>query len=237
MDKIRKTIIWMSLLLLLSSCAKREPVGTPLPDPWFQPDAVETVKVVHAPEGGRIMVQYPEITGMADGELSDMINGSIRDMAMEDVMTYPEDGYVSYELFYDVPFLNSRMVSVLFRGYQHHQHAAHPGFILKGLTIGLAKGDRLVLSDLFADGEDHEARIREFVMQSEQYSKYESDFDLLLFDYLAPGTAGFVLFIDHLLVFYEVPHVLGDHLVFEVPYEDMMDIIDVEGPIWRGIVP
>lgn len=182
-------------------------------------------------EDGAVSVEYPQLTGMENGEIQQQINESIKSSVTGNIFT---ENISSYELKYETATKGSGMVSFIFRGMAYYENAAYPNNIIKTLNINLNTGESVRLKD-FSD-------IAEVVSCLELADGYfvandgvdmadfsaflnngaVTDYAMTLLDYdidfqnpdLIP--AGFSAVRDnHLVLFIEAEHAMGDYVELE----------------------
>ena len=98
-------------------------------------------------EDGVVRVEYPQLTGMADGEKQQRINENIR---IAIVGNRSVENISSYTVRYETATKGDGIVSFIFRGTETYGNNASPYNIVKTLNIDLNTGNNVRLKD-FAD--------------------------------------------------------------------------------------
>lgn len=182
-------------------------------------------------EDGGVRVEYPQLTGMADGEKQQRINEDIRRVVVGDNFV---ENISSYILGYETATKGDGIVSFIFRGTETYENSASPNNIIKTLNIDLNTGKNVRLKD-FADMAfvvsclelaDGYAIINEGVDMAD-FSAFlnngsVTDYAMTLLDYdidlgnqeLVP--AGYsAIRNNHLILFIKAEHAMGDYVELE----------------------
>lgn len=248
---LKKNILFIVLILmsvLLVSCTGNQgtsptpaPTNTPAPTP--APSATPTPSPVPAAPAyeitedeyaeGDIVIHYPQITGMSDTARQDQINALIRDKA---TAIAGEGGTI--EVDYTVAWTGPRLLSIRYDGYMNVEGAAYPNNLFYTTNVDIADGTKVRLRDVvaidagfietFKAGQfipwdtglaDAEEPIRENVAGYDlvqALTNADNGYGLQNPDYC------FSYFTeDSLGISIGVPHVIGDHAEFEIPYQDI----------------
>lgn len=187
----------------------------------------------------RIKVSYPNISGMKDQQLQEQINESIKGFALKEVLEMEKPKYypklTAYDLNYVMTLNNSNIISIEYKGYRDHEGVAHPSNILLAYNLDLKSNVQYKLDDLFKKKMNYRTGLTEAIKASESYQKYYEQFPNSLDSVLSSKISMFTVSDKSLKLYYEVAHVLGDYLEFEIPYDQLMDLIDTENQIWKAI--
>ncbi len=190
-----------------------------------------------------ISIIYPRLTGLADEQLQDDLNGIIYDAAMQG-LDEQESG-TEYELTSTVSLNTPDVISIWFDGYYYAPGAAHPGLLLFGVNIDVASRRPVALGDLVTIDNGFVELLRNGEFSS-------SDFDMTdqirsdALDYLSDDesmiaqlrdanssiwSTGYYLTPDALVVSVAVAHVMGDHMEISIPYGDLSPF-KTDHPVW-----
>ncbi len=179
-------------------------------------------------EEDKVSVEYPQLAGMADGEVQNQINENIKRAVTGSIVT---ENLSSYEMRYETASKGSGMVSFIFRGTECYENSAHPNNVVKTLNIELRTGKSIRLKDYsdiadvvrcleLADGYSVEndgvdmADFSAFLNNGSvtDYAMTLLDFDID-FENLGLIPAGYSAVRDnHLILFIEAEHAMGDYV-------------------------
>lgn len=182
-------------------------------------------------EEGVVRVEYPQLTGMENEENQQKINENIRNSVLNDISN---KNLSFYELSYETVTKGNGIVSFIFRGSENDMGSAYPRNIIKTLNIDLNTGKNVRLKD-FADISsivsslelaDGYTVLNEGVDMADfsafLNNGYVTDYAMTLLDYdidfenpdMVP--AGYTAIREnHLILFVEAEHAMGDYVELE----------------------
>lgn len=182
-------------------------------------------------EEGVVKATYPQLTNMDDQEKQQRINESIKNTA---ISVTADEGLSSYELRYETATKGMGIVSFIFRGIAYYEGAAYPVNAVKTLNIDLNTEQNVRLKD-FADlsavvSSLEMAEGYMIVNEGVELSDFSAflnngsvtDYAMTLLDFdldlanpdLRP--AGFsAIRGNHLVLFIEAEHAMGDYVELE----------------------
>ncbi len=194
---------------------------------------------------GKVTIRYPYITGIENDDDEKKINEIIKN----EVMSYLQpieniDVGQNYSIDFDVKCSNNKLLSIIYYGSEFLEGSAYPIDVFFSTNIDLIGTKKLKLIDVI---KDYEALVEVFtsILIEENddemkktaydyiYQTYNRD-DLIkgfteaddtygsgryIFSYVTNESIGFS---------WEVPHVIGDHVEIEIPFEKLINIIDFE---------
>jgi hypothetical protein len=182
----------------------------------------------------RLSVKYPQVEGLADGLVQRMINHSILEAVYDLIRRQAYVGSPTMEVTgeYELKLHEKKLLSLLYENYGYAKHAAHGLTYKSSQTFNLEDGTEYALSDLFKPGSDYIGRISEIVKR--QFK--ERDIPMLTEFTAIRADQDFYLTDKALGIYFQLyeytPYVYG-FPTFEIPYSELADIIDMEGPIGR----
>lgn len=243
----------LTISVVLIGCGSKQPLNTKtntIPKAKEAKDDAKNIKI--EPEkvvitittqkyspSSIIQAQYPSISGLKDIAAQDKINNTIKGLALKEVMEMANPKYrpklKDYELNYTATLKKPSIISIEYKGYRDHEDVAHPSNVLFTSNISLLNGKEYIINDLFRKDRDFSSKISELVKSTEAYNKYKTEYSDTIEGYIGSEIYAFTVSDKALKVYYEVPHVIGDYLEFEIPYSLMQDIIDTNGEMWKGI--
>jgi hypothetical protein len=175
-------------------------------------------------ENGVAQITYPQLTNMDNADLQSTINDKIYQTALSGS---DDTDLAAYSLTYEIATKGTGILSIIYRGYENYAQSAYPSNIIKTININLLSGATLTLKDY--------ANVGDIVTSLENATGYtilndgvdKSDFDLflnngymtdyamLLLDY-DTNTSGYSAIRDnHLVLFIEAEHAMGDYVELE----------------------
>lgn len=98
----------------------------------------------YSSDDGNIVYTYPQITGLYDKDMQDFYNGFFKSMMTAAVS---EEGLSILDVEYEVTLKTKDTLSIVFRGGQMFEGAAHPYGFACGCTINLATGETINPAD------------------------------------------------------------------------------------------
>lgn len=182
----------------------------------------------------RLEVKYPWVEGLKSRFAEQMINNSIMD-AVYDLIR--QQGYVQNPDMtitgtYETKLHKNGLLSLMYENYGYSKGAAHGMTYKSSQTFDLESGTEYKLSDLFQPGSDYVRRLSEIIRKEFK----ERDIPMLTeFKSISPDQPYFLT--DHTIGIYfqlyeYTPYVYG-FPTFEIPFAQVKDIIDPQGPIGR----
>ena len=197
-----------------------------------------------------IMINYPEIAGLADQAKQKEINELIKKEAFHLLNQYSEEELNRFYLTLDceIKLQNPEILSIAYSGYRNLQGSAHPTHVFFTTNINICDGSRLRIKDLINVDNDFAEKIKNgrYFPRSVQIplarirpvnselirglstadwpgypqNKYGT------YTYFTSGTLGMSI---------EIPHPYGDYIEIEVRYEDIANNVKSENKIWGNI--
>lgn len=201
--------------------------------------SAETLKILKIKQiNGNGKVFIPQIQGMTEISTQAMLNTNIQE-AMFSLNNFVPGSSLNGD--FTVSFYNENILGIHFKGNSFNEGTAHPNKIDQGIHMDLATGQIYKLADLFIAGVDFESRIKEQCkINRERYRlqieglwngwKHEQ------FINSWQGADAAFLLSDKAVRVYTIPsYAAGAISGYNVPYTDLMDIIDQKSILWRKI--
>ncbi|KXZ39756.1 WG containing repeat-containing protein [Alkalithermobacter thermoalcaliphilus JW-YL-7 = DSM 7308] len=180
------------------------------------------------------LVYYPQISGMENNQ--DYVNEKLKNLSnVKEISKDTQLEYVYTGDFY-VHFFRKNLLVLNLYSYEYYFGAAHgmPNKIY--VHINLENGNIHKMGDLFKKDSEYLEEIsriiREKIENDEEYSYVFPE----VFVEINPDT---LFYIDEKsLYIYFLPYEIGPYaagfIQFEIPYEDIIDLIDVNGQFWKS---
>ncbi|MCZ8515530.1 DUF3298 domain-containing protein [Paenibacillus filicis] len=182
----------------------------------------------------RLDVKYPKVTGLKNSFVQQMINGAILDAVYGLIRTqgYVQDPTKTVTGDYKVELHEKELLSLLYSNYGYAQGAAHGMTYQSSQTFDLLTGQLYTLADLFKPGSNYVGRLSAIIAKEMK----ARDIPLLTpFKEIRPNQ-DFYLTPKSIVIYFQLyeyaPYVYG-FLTFEIPFAEVQELIDPNGPIGR----
>lgn len=179
----------------------------------------------------------PQISGLTDHKLQDKINGEL--LVLISRFNRPEH-YNSLRGDFTITYYNRHVLGIHFMGTSFLRRAAHPSKLDFGIHIDLETGTIYELRDLFKPATDYKGRIKELCRTNE--AGYRStdprwSWDGWTYEQFAHSWNGerFLLSADSLRVYDSLNFATGYYSGYHIPFADLADIINTDGPMWKAL--
>lgn len=187
-----------------------------------------------------MLIQYPELVGLADTSVQGQINSQLKELFVGEYKTSAKEGDIYTETF-DISYMieqNKDLLVVHKSGYYYPIGAAHGQPIREDYHINIKNGQLYSLKDLFLEGSNYKERLTEAIKRKidkankehgEQiYSQDIGDFE----EY-----SGFVMTKESLNIYF-YPYAIASYAAgfpeFYISYEELGDIINTDGQLWNS---
>lgn len=182
-------------------------------------------------EEGVVRIEYPQLSGMADDGKQQEINEKIRKAVTSHLSM---DHLSSYELKYETATKGSGIVSFIFRGIENYANSAHPNNLITTLNIDLNTGKSVRLKDFAdmalvvrslengdgytilnegVDAADFSAFLNNGAVTDYAITMLDYDIDFEHPEMLPTGFSA--IRNNHLILFIEAEHAMGDYVELE----------------------
>ncbi|MDQ1911806.1 DUF3298 domain-containing protein [Paenibacillus sp. GD4] len=182
----------------------------------------------------RLEVKYPQVHGLRSRFAEQMINHSILDAVYDLIRTqgYVNNPEMTITGTYETKLHKNGLASFVYENYGYSKGAAHGMTYKSSQTFGLDDGREYKLGDMFLPGSDWVKRINEIIRREFK----ERDIPMLAeFKSIRPDQPYFLTdrAIGIYFQLYEyTPYVYG-FPTFEIPFGQVKDILDPNGPAGR----
>lgn len=184
----------------------------------------------------RLQIRYPQLTGLPNRKAQMIINDRIMQMVYRLIRDqgYVQDPAKEMTGTYEIALNGHGLISIVFRNYAYAQGAAHGVTVQKSLTMDLWDGREYRFADLFREDSDYKRKI-DAILQKQIEEKEVPIFDTVPFKGVGPNQ-DYYLTPEGLVVYYQLyeytPYAYG-FPTFPIPYSEISDIVDPQGPIGR----
>lgn len=184
----------------------------------------------------RLQIRYPQLTGLPNRKAQHEINDRILKLVYQMIRDqgYVEDQNKEMTGIYEVMLNENGLISIVFQNYAYAKGAAHGITLQKSLTMDLWDGEDYDFDDLFRDGSGYKAHIDAILKRQIE----ENDMPILegkSFKGVGPDQ-DYYLTPSELVVYFQLyeytPYAYG-FPTFPIPYTEIADIADPEGPIGK----
>lgn len=208
-------------------------------DTYTLKDGIQVKSIKYRPNRATL-IYYPQLSGMKSKDVQDKINSDIKGKFIEsNAQNTKQSG--KYDASMDETFklsLNKDLLTVLYSSYYYPYGAAHgmPGQIY--YHIDLNAGKFYTLSDLFKKDSNYTKRLSDIV--GNQIAQKSKDNNAMIFPNSYKGIRAdhnFIITKDALQLYftpYEIAAYAAGFVKFDVPYNEILDIIDTEGAFWKS---
>lgn len=174
---------------------------------------------------------YPKVVNIPGKSLPDKINTIIRETAYRAVPDYqPGTSIIEAQSGYTTPVNMKGILSLRFQDYYYPEQAAHGVTGVSTVTLNLQNGYVYHFYQLFRSGSDYQAEINRLI--EEQITARQIPM-LKPFEGVGPNQE-YYLTSDSLVIYYQ-PYVYTPGYVgvpeFRIPFQQILNIIDLRGPI------
>lgn len=197
-----------------------------------QPEKIITRRLVKP----RLDIKYPQIVRLRNSFVRRMINNSILDAVYDLIRkhNYVSNPDVTITGNYSVKLHQKGLLSLLYENYGYSKGAAHGITYQSSQTFNLEDGAEYKLRDLFQSGSDYRRRLSDIIKR--EFKKRDipmiAEFQSIGEDqdfYLTDKAIGI-----YFQLYEYTPYVYG-FPTFEIPFPEVKDVIDPNGPLRRFI--
>ncbi len=187
-----------------------------------------------------MLIYYPEFEGLLDSNVENEINMKVKECFLSGYeQSYKEDGnYIeNYEINFDIT-KNKNLVILEKVGYYYPIGAAHGQPLLEHYHIDIKEGTFYELEELFKKGSDYRARIISIINKQIAKQRAEGS-EIYYYEEELPvqDNYNYILHKEALEIYYtpyEIAPYAAGFPVFQIPYSQIMDIIDTRGELWNA---
>ncbi|MEI6287356.1 MAG: DUF4163 domain-containing protein [Bacillota bacterium] len=193
-----------------------------------------------------ITINYPKIAGLSSQKLQESINKLIKNDALNCLVNNPEgaDSLNDYSLKIDylIKWQGANLLSIEYMGYGYA-----PGYAgnrkLYTTNINMTGGEKLRLKDMVVIDNNFVKKLKngkfiavdpaaKEIMATDEFTDANLINKLNGADATSEGSTFSYFTKDALGISLEVPHVIGDQIIFEVQYQDIIDNIKTNNTAW-----
>ncbi|KNY29345.1 WG repeat-containing protein [Pseudobacteroides cellulosolvens] len=187
-------------------------------------------------------IECPEISGLSDSGMQEKINKKLTDVFLKDKEKIAQDN-LENESIQDESFKakqNKDLLTIQANGYIYPIGAAHGMPYTEDYPLNLKTGEIYKLKDLFKANSKYKERLTAIIRNQIALNKKITDFEYFHFVDSTPSvqdTIGFTAKRDALVLTfapYEVAAYAAGFVSFEIPYGQIIDIIDTKGSFWSS---
>jgi len=182
------------------------------------------------------LIFYPSVDGLDDDQIESDINANLKALFIDIRSESSLDG-LSIEDQFDAT-LNDDLLTIHKSGYDYPTGAAHGMPVNEYYQIDIKTGTFFALKDLFKANSDYIEKLNVILVDAIQKS-FDSG-NTMVFPESFQGLtddANFIITKDALIIYfypYDIAAYAAGFQQFSIPYEDLIDIIDVDGILWKS---
>ncbi|WP_139491944.1 WG repeat-containing protein [Brevibacillus dissolubilis] len=188
-----------------------------------------------------LLVYYPELHGLEDPVVQNQLNQHFKKKLSTDNFGFGEEGTdaTSTESSFSVTLYQKDLLVIETNSYIYPLGAAHG---MPGLTyehINLKNGHIYKLKELFKPDSNYHQKLAELLRQQAETKGEEKGIMVTPDEVKSSFTeeTGFYL-TDKSLCIYFAPYAVGPYaagfITFEIPYQELTDLIDQKGELWAS---
>lgn len=191
-----------------------------------------------------VTIKYPQINGLDDKNKQVKINHLLKSEAFVPFNHFYDGtaGDLAMEIEYKVEWESRNLLSVQYIGGSYAKGAAHPNNFFYTINIDMNQGKKLKLNDIVHISEEFINKLKEQVQNSddewvrglrtyadewvpEGFIGADTSFEISeKFTYFTADSLGFSI---------SVSHSGGDHIEFEIKYQDIKEFLNIENETWK----
>lgn len=254
MSSINRILLFIVILMLFTGCGVKNDLEQ---EPEYlgeepQTEGLDLEEEIndtytlssHTYQDNNVQIIYPQVAGLKDTDLQSVINEIIKlDAIRGGLRFYPDTTALTLDVNYEVAFEGKRVLSINFAGYANVEGSAHPASLFYTSNIDLHNGKKIHLDEVVKIDDNLLAKLEngyignidkvespeflDYVLTENVPSQLEnadhSNGKLnLAYSYFTAKALGLSI---------PVAHVLGDHVEFELPYDEIRDNLRLDNPI------
>ena len=197
----------------------------------------------------KVTINYPQVTEKSDSKKQEEINEIIKTEAFY-ILGWYSDAQLdkfSMELDYEIKWQNAEILSITYSGLRYLKGTAHPTHVFFTTNINMREGSRLRLKELVNIDDDFVEKLKNgkfkavsppitlkmLGLTNDRLIEWLNTADWIGYPKNKHGTYSYFTG-DSLGVSIEVGHAYGDHVEFEVKYQDIANNIKDENEAWKS---
>ncbi|PYI57298.1 RsiV family protein [Paenibacillus flagellatus] len=190
--------------------------------------AIVSKKVMIKP---RLQIRYPQLSGLPNRKAQTAMNDRILDLTYGLIRDqgYVQDPTKEMTGGYETRLNGNGLISIVFRNDAYSKGAAHGLTVQRSLTMDLWNGNAYRFGDLFPEGSEYKDTI-DAILKREIEEREVPVSDIADFRGVGPEQ-DYYLTPNELVVYYRLYEYTP--YAFPIPYGDIVDIADPQGPIGR----
>jgi hypothetical protein len=184
-----------------------------------------------------VLVYYPVIDGLQDDAVESKINDQLKQIFVDGRKDLKEEDYLSVEDTFTAELKNNLLI-IKRSGYDYYFGAAHGMPIKDYYHINMNTGDFYSLSDLFKKDSDYVTKLNDIIL--EKINKAAEDPNSMIFvdSFETINEDQFFTITNDSLIIYFYPYDIAAYAAgfpeFEIPFDEINDIIDTSGAFWKS---
>jgi hypothetical protein len=187
-------------------------------------------------------IEYPEIIGLSDSSLQEKINKELSDAFLKDKEKTTQRNLENESIQTDSYHAekNKDLLTIQMKGYLYPIGAAHGMPYTADYPLNLKTGEIYKLKDLFKPNSKYAEKLTSIVRNQIALNKKITDKEYFQYIDSTPtvsDTIGFTITKDALRLTYspyEIAAYAAGFVSFDIPYGQIIDIIDTKGTFWNS---
>lgn len=183
-----------------------------------------------------VLVNYPKIEGLKDSQIESKINEEVENIFIQYRKELKEEDALSVEVDYSVE-LRGDLLTIIMTGYDYSFGAAYGMPVMEYNYININTGEFYHLKDLFKVDSDYTSKLNELInieidkrLDEDENSYFSDAFTGIKEEH------NFILLEDSIIIYfypYDIAPYDEGFPEFAIPFEDIMDMIDMEGEFYK----
>ncbi|MDF2589294.1 MAG: repeat protein [Anaerocolumna sp.] len=184
-----------------------------------------------------VLVYYPVVDGLQDDAVESKINDQLKQIFVDNRKDLKEEEYLSVEDTFTAELKNNLLI-IKRSGYDYNFGAAHGMPIKDYYHIDINTGDFYSLDDLFKKDSDYVTKLNDIIL--EKINKAAEDPNSMIFvdSFETINDNQFFTVTDNSLIIYFYPYEIAAYAAgfpeFEIPFDEINDMIDTNGAFWNS---
>jgi hypothetical protein len=183
-----------------------------------------------------VVVNYPQIDGMENEKVQNVVNTKLKTIFTKSRMSIKEKEHMTVHDNFTVKQIRNLLI-INATGYDYYFGCAHGTPICIYHFIDTKTGDFYQLKDLFHSNSDYVTKLSKIIAaQMKEKSKSQCGYNFTRKDKINKEQY-FYLSEDKLTIYFDTGTVMAyaaGFPKFEIPFQDIMDMIDTNGSFWKA---
>lgn len=196
-----------------------------------------TVKQIKFKPNKYVSVYYPELSGLTDTTVQKNINAELKKIFVNSRSALKEKDMLTVDDSFKASIMKNLLV-IEKTGYDFNFGAAHGMPIMDYYFIDITNGTFYQFKDLFIENSDYASVINQFIVDQIASESVTDSGKYFPDSFKGITDKPYFKLTDKSLIIYFYPYEIGPYaagfIQFEIPFEDIYDYINLQGPFWNA---